>query len=249
LPYAAIRKAVLARFWQNPGKAPAYVDTPLGQGREPASLDRYQMSLRLGGKPTSVLVYDIDKAGDNADVWPAVSVRRVGSGPRLSNRHTSTNVDEGVGTAYQHDRVTGREREGPDLVLRREHPEPLDVEFEVQVWSLDQDQADQLLTWVKKVWPLDCHLTYQERDGGDVDVDVVRTTAVDINRSGDDPAVDPGLPGSRFYSWVIGFRVEAYEDNSLETEILPTVRQRDLALGPVEGEPSLVIDSDEFGRS
>lgn len=246
VPYAFLRDAIRARFEQLDPEALA-TETRYGSDRAEGD-DPLMLSLRVGGRGLRVSVFSTDMGGKLATHWPAITFSRVGERQRRDNTHPGDVLRENFGTAFQHDARTLVERSGPDLQTSLDGPEPIDITYEFRVWALLEEQADALLSLVKKLWPQTGAVTYAQRDGSVVDCDVLRASGPTFV-GGRDPTLETGDPEERFWSWSMTYVFEAYEDNTLEAELGPTIRKRSIGLGVQDDATGdgIVVELDRHG--
>ncbi len=254
MPYAAIRAAILERFATYGADPASQVAPTFHASTKNLPFDAVSLLTRLGGRPKAIPVYEIDKAGQNVEVWPAITFCRVDENFRADDYyHPNAVLRKFSGTAFQHDRITQVERYGAEQISFVDYPEPIDVFYELQTWSLSVREEEEMLTVLKQIFPARTFLRLKNRDGTLSDAGFFRRSGPSW-RGGKDPTLEPGDPGARFYSWTMVYRCEAYEDNTLETSTLPTVLERRFGLaglGTEETDPEELptFTPDEAGRS
>lgn len=246
MPYASLRQAIRERFEQYATDV-VPTATAMGDGRaygdEPMMLD-----LRVGGRALRVCVYNTDMGGKPAHAWPAITYKQVSERARREDTHFGDVLRRALGTAFQHDAMTLEERSGADLYEMLPGPEPIDITYEFRVWALRQDEAELLLGVLKQLWPQIGHVVHTQRDGSLSDIDVIRTEGPTFV-GGEDPTLPEGDPEHRFWAWSVRYVFQAYEDNTLQTTLVPTVRKRVLELGDedTDSDPAAVVELDEHG--
>lgn len=249
MPYLNVEDAIRRKFESfadvNMGRAPTDFEARGQSGLGDSQVAR----LRFGEKSLRVPVLEWDKQGALVDVWPAITYRLQGEEPRFSNYYyADTLVYDCVGISYQHDAVSEEERSGPAIISLRETPDPVTLMYELRVWALSSLDAKLLLEALKKIFPMTGFLAIRERDGRESTIDMRRTEGPTWV-GGEDPTLPEGDPGHRFWCWAITYEIEAYDDNSLETTLHPTIERRLVEETSVDETFELeVVDSDRYGR-
>jgi len=262
--YHSLERAIFERFESfalhlrgeaptNTAKGGTSFQSVYGRSPHPYTNRPLRFRMQLGGRPVTIPVYYEDKGSQDASNWPAITFRMDGEEPRRQNWQQADALLRSLGASQQYTLNGGTERTGPDLIESIPSPDPITVTYEIRVWALDHAQAQELLEVVKRLFPLNGYLSTFLNDGCPVDYDMIRVDGPTWT-GGVDPTLGEGAEGHRFYSWSLLYDIEAYEDNTLLTELTPTIKQRGLDLdaspdAPTEGDAVSddVIILDGFG--
>lgn len=259
MPYAAVEQAIRTRFAQasasNLGNQISHpnfpalppTDTRLG-GKGPGQ--DVNLSTILGGRSVAVPVYEYDRQGqDFPQIWPAITYRLRREEFRRENYYPGARVEECVAETSVQNSVTGETKTGALLFKERPHPDPISLFYDLKVWADDSREAKDLLSIVKSLFPArSSNLVIQLRDGCSDCLDMFRTQGP-IWEGGLDPTLSEGDPGRRFFAWRMTYEIEAFEDNSLNYELKPTISQRFISVEPkvLVGDPDCVVTFDTPG--
>lgn len=199
----------------------------------------------LGGFTRSVPVFNEDKGGQDASLWPCITFRMDGERVRQDNWRINTPLTRALGTTSVYSTVSNEFAYGSDLVESIDSPDSVTVTYEFRVWSLDHEEAQQLLEIVKALFPMKGFLGIETNDGCARTYDMMRTDGPTFV-GGVDPTLDIGEEGYRFYSWRLLYDIEAYEDNTLLTSLGATVKRRTISTATIDDADSeeSVVDLD-----
>lgn len=234
MPYSAIRNSLVKKFEEHVWDHNVLPNADR-QGKPSARAGGHTLlALRdvSGASIVRVPLYYQDRFGEDADVWPAISFSLF---DEMEGQHyvRGAKIRKTLGTAFQHDTRSRKQRSGPLIVEETEHPEACDLYYEFVTWATDLATEELLRSLIKEVLPSRGTLTYELKDGSFATVDMIRTNGP-TPRGGLDPTIEPGHPGSRFWSSAFTYVVEAYDDNSLSKRqiLYPTIQQRVFGIGP-----------------
>lgn len=212
-----------------------------------------KISTLIHGRRKAVPVFRVDKGGEDASTWPAITYGVDDEDDRPEDwlftlDGESNRVCRHVGRAFVQNAQTGEVSSGPDLAESYPLPDPITLTYELRIWSLDYDEANELKGIVKSIFPSRGFLDLQFNDGTRRTVDMIRSDGPTFV-GGKDPTLDLGDPGARFYSWRILYDIETYEDTTMDVSLKPTIRDRILELNNTNGDqPGELILPDEPGR-
>lgn len=201
----------------------------------------FKIRTLLGGFTRSVPVFYEDKGGQDASLWPCITFRMESERARQDNWRINTPLTRNLGTTSVFSTNQNANLYGTDLVESIDSPDPVTITYEFRVWSLNHEEAQELLEIVKALFPMKDFLEIETNDGCTRTYDMMRTDGPTFV-GGQDPTLDIGEEGYRFYSWRLLYDIEAYEDNTLLTTLGSTVKRREIAVTSESNDTS----NDEF---
>lgn len=251
MPYASIERSILRRFEQYSADSHrTTASIPAGDELRFDASRGKQLQMRVGERIIPVAVYEVDKGGQLADLWPAISFKMISESSRLEDYVHQGEMVETLDTVFNHDVITSVERSGPGMQRVAPEAEPINLTYEFRTWSMSDNEGKDLVRLVKALWPVRGALEYRQRDGSAVLIDVLRSTGP-LWVGGTDPTLDEGDPGYRFFSWALTYTFEAYDDTTDRQVLRPTVRKRVVELGghdPAD-DPRIVVALDAPGKA
>jgi hypothetical protein len=169
-----------------------------------------------------IRVFEEDAGGHDVDHWPTISFRHVRDRPRPDEAYWNGKDIDCLGSTSATN-YKGETVYGPDLIRERPQAQPKTLVFEFWMESLNLDLGFELLSLMTTLFPSQGALEVTRKDGSNVTFDMLEDVPPFRSR-GFDPTLEGGDPGVRFYRWTSIYKVEAYEDNTLQGEWKQTVR-------------------------
>jgi hypothetical protein len=126
---------------------------------------------------------------------------------------------------------------GQTRVKYLSHPDPVDLIYAIRVWSKDLVELRLICEAVKRLFPARGVLEVEQWNGQKVPYDMLQEGVDNFDVGGGEIA-ETGEGEQRGYSRAFVYRVEAYSDNTIDTQAMwveDTVRNRILELANKQG--------------
>jgi hypothetical protein len=170
------------------------------------------------------------------NAWPAVSFYWFGesfNGSTYVYADPFIEPDPGAPTVE----INNRELSGPTRARYRGHPDAYDVTYVIRAWALDPTELRLICKRIKELFPARGALEVEQANGDKTVFDMMLESVENLDESGQN--VEASIEAEqRNYSRGFIYRIEAYEDNTMDEASMwveTTVRSRLLELARVQG--------------
>jgi len=182
-----------------------------------------QRELRTGGIPTRVPVYRFGMIGQRKiEAWPSISYETVGlrydPGPRRPHYRDAIST-EVAGSHVTATSPMGNQVSGATLRRVRPHPEPYVIQYQIDLWGMQNDPVMLMVASVLEALPPRGGISVLWADGAPQFLQLNLVTSLNV----DDP--EPQLTGEqqRGWHWSMTYDIETWMDNTLATVLHRTI--------------------------